>query len=159
MGDRARTRIAESADLPFLLVHDRHVAPAELSDVVARGRLLLVEETGEPTPVGWLRWGLFWDQVPFMNLLYVAEAHRGRGLGRLLVADWERLCGRAGHRMVLTSTLADENAHPFYRHLGYLDAGALQLPGEAPELLFRKPLAPGPDSPAEGGPMHDDVPI
>jgi hypothetical protein len=44
--------------------------------------------------------------------------------------------------------MSDERAQHFYRHLGYHDTGALQLPGEAPELLFRKHLDTGPPAPA-----------
>ena len=35
--------------------------------------------------LGWLRWNLFWDEIPFMNMLYVLEHSRGVGLGRALV--------------------------------------------------------------------------
>ena len=35
---------------------------------------------------GWLRWGLFWDEHPFMNLLYLLEPYRGKGLA----ASWCR---------------------------------------------------------------------
>lgn len=131
-------RLATAADLGFLGHHDRHVGRPELSAVVARGRVLLLVEG--PERVGWLRWGLFWDAVPFMNLLHVVEAHRGRGLGRLLVETWETHCRDAGHGVVLTSTMSDEQAQHFYRHLGYVEAGALRLPGEGPELVLWKSL-------------------
>jgi GNAT superfamily N-acetyltransferase len=133
-------RPAGPADLPFLSGHDEHVSYDELVAVVGRGRVLLLVDEVEPDPLGWLRWGLFWDSVPFMNMLHVVETHRGRGLGRLLVEGWETRCRDAGHAWVLTSTMSDERAQHFYRRLGYRDAGALELPGEAPELLFRKPL-------------------
>jgi len=37
--------------------------------VVQRGRILIAEDNGNP--IGWLRWGLFWDEIPFMNMLGV----------------------------------------------------------------------------------------
>ena len=133
-------RLAGPGDLDFLSTRDHHVSADELAAVVGRGRVLMLVDQDLSEPLGWLRWGLFWDSVPFMNLLHVVEAHRGRGLGRLLVEQWEARCGGAGYRLVLTSTLSDELAQHFYRHLGYHDAGALELPGEAPEILFRKHL-------------------
>jgi GNAT superfamily N-acetyltransferase len=133
-------RLAGPGDLEHLIARDRHVSPDELVAVVGRGRVLLLVDHVAPEPLGWLRWGLFWDAVPFMNLLHVLETHRGRGYGRLLVEAWESRCREAGHDLVLTSTVSDERAQHFYRHLGYRDSGALELPGEAPELLFRKPL-------------------
>jgi len=133
-------RPACADDLAFLEARDRHVTADELAAVVGRGRVLLLVDRDEPEPLGWLRWGLFWDSVPFMNLLHVLEAHRGRGLGRLLVEDWQAHCRGAGHAWVLTSTMSDERSQHFYRHLGYRDVGAVELPGEAPELFLRKAL-------------------
>lgn len=135
-----RTRPAGSADLPFLRGVDNHVAEDVLDDCVSQGRVLVIEHEG--TVVGFLRWGLFWDQVPFMNLLWVLPDRRGRGLGSALVAAWEESQAAAGHDLVLTSTLSNESAQHLYRRLGYLDAGDLLMPGEAPELILRKPLAP-----------------
>ena len=41
---------------------------------------------------------------------------------------------------VMTSTRSDEEAQHFYRGLGYTDCGALLLPGEPLELIFRKEI-------------------
>ena len=41
---------------------------------------------------------------------------------------------------VLTSTLSSEQAQFFYRKQGYVDCGALKLPEEPLEILFRKDL-------------------
>lgn len=131
-------RVAGGADLELLTAHDRHVSPQELAAVVARGRVLVAVD-GD-VMLGWLRWGLFWDEVPFMNMLMVVEGARETGVGRLLVEAWEGRVRRAGHARVMTSTLSDEPAQHFYRRLGYADCGALLLPGEAAELLFRKDL-------------------
>jgi GNAT superfamily N-acetyltransferase len=133
-------RLADADDVGFLGPRDHHVPADELVAVVGRGRVLLLVDESAAEPLGWLRWGLFWDQVPFMNLLHVAADHRGRGFGRLLVGEWESRCRDAGYALVLTSTLSDERAQHFYRHLGYVDSGMLELPDEAPEILFRKPL-------------------
>jgi ribosomal protein S18 acetylase RimI-like enzyme len=110
------TRLASTSDLPFL---------GEVDGL----------------PVGFLRWGLFWDQVPFMNLLWVLPDWRGQGIGTALVDAWEKSQRVAGHSMVLTSTVSAETAQHLYRRLGYVDSGALLLPDEPAELLLRKPLA------------------
>ena len=131
-------RHGNEGDLAFLLTHDRHIAPEEIKSSLARGRYLLCELDGRI--VGWLRWNLFWDNTPFLNLLYLLEDFRGQGYGRALVEVWEDEMRRAGYDTVLTSTLSDETAQHFYRKLGYVDAGALLLPREALEILFRKQL-------------------
>ncbi|GAB2615628.1 GNAT family N-acetyltransferase [Pseudactinotalea suaedae] len=136
----AVVRPVRAADHAFLTEHERHISADELHGVIARGRVLVSEVDG--AAAGWLRWGLFWDQIPFMNLLMVLEPHRGRGLGRALVEVWERAMAADGHSLVLTSTLATESAQHLYRHLGYVDSGSLLLPGEPTELVLRKELTP-----------------
>lgn len=131
-------RIASQTDLPFLSGHDRHIPIGELDEVIRRGRVLLLEAEGKP--VGWLRWGMFWDNTPFMNMLYLLEGYRSLGYGRALVGYWEQQMQSAGHTVVMTSTQANEYAQHFYRHLGYTDIGSFALPGDDLELLLSRNL-------------------
>ena len=134
----ATTRLAREADLPFLCASDQHVARAGLAALVSAGRVLVAEVDGVLT--GLLRWGLFWDEVPFMNLLWVVPQWRGRGIGTGLVRAWEESCRTSGQPFVLTSTSSAERAQHLYRRLGYVDSGSLLLPGEPLELVLRKSL-------------------
>ena len=131
-------RIAEMRDAGALLAHDRHITRARLERKIA-DRQILVLLDGENF-AGWLRWGLFWDEHPFMNLLYLLEPYRGKGLGRELVKDWERRMKAEGHEVVMTSTQANECAQFFYRHMGYADVGSFALPGDPLELILQKAL-------------------
>jgi hypothetical protein len=45
-----------------------------------------------------------------------------------------------GYEMVMTSTLANEQAQHFYRKLGYKDAGSLLLEDEPLEIIFTKSI-------------------
>lgn len=129
-------RPAAMTDLDWLAAHDHHIARPVLEDSIRQGRVLLMERDGGR--VGWLRWNLFWDNTPFMNLLYLLDGYRGQGLGRALVGRWEADMAARGFGRVMTSTQSDEAAQHFYRRLGYRDAGSLLLPGEPAELLFLK---------------------
>lgn len=132
-------RLATQDDLGELNEKDR-IPEAEMAAVLRLGRILVAQEGDGDGFVGWLRWGLFWDEVPFMNRLHVDAPRRGHGVGRLLVSEWEEACHRAGHDTVLTSTVSAESAQHFYRKLGYTDAGCLLLPGESAELFFIKQI-------------------
>lgn len=134
----AMIRPASPADLSFLAEHDRHVTPAELDNIIRLGRILLIEAGGER--VGWLRWNLFWDNTPFMNMLYLLDGHRMQGHGRALVRHWEQLMREKGYPTVMTSTQANEAAQHFYRHLGYVDIGGFLQAGEPYELILSKAL-------------------
>lgn len=131
-------RHATPADLPFLAENDRHVTPKELDSLIRLGRVLLIEADGQAA--GWLRWNLFWDNTPFMNLLYLLESYRMQGLGRALTRHWEQEMRESGYEAVLTSTQANEPAQHFYRHLGYTDVGGFLLPEESYELILHKAL-------------------
>lgn len=127
-----------SRELEWIVQQDTHVPRERLLRKAAQQELFGVLWEGQP--VGWLRYGWFWDEIPFMNMLAVDEDYRGRGLGRRLVEEWEAAMKNAGCSMVMTSTLSDENAQGFYRHLGYADAGCLLLENEALEIIFTKKL-------------------
>ena len=125
------TRNATDADLSFLGEVDRHVSHQVQADLVSLGRVMVAEVDG--VAVGCLRWGMFWDEVPFMNLLWVVPERRGQGVGTTLIEAWEKSQLAAGNTMVLTSTVSAERAQHLYRRLGYVDSGALLLPDEAAE--------------------------
>jgi predicted GNAT family acetyltransferase len=133
------TRVASASDLPFLCEVDRHVSHQVQAELVSLGRVMVAEIDG--VAVGCLRWGMFWDEVPFMNLLWVVPERRGNGVGTTLVDAWEKSQVATGHTMVLTSTVSAESAQHLYRRLGYVDSGALFLPDEPTEIILRKSLA------------------
>jgi GNAT superfamily N-acetyltransferase len=135
---RTTTRVADDSDLPVVDELDRHLSREELAPIVQLGRILIAEVDG--VGVGSLRWGLFWDEVPFMNLLFVDPTWRGQGIGTALVEAWEKSQLAAGHTLVLTSTSAAERAQHLYRKLGYVDTGSVFLPDEPTEVILRKDL-------------------
>lgn len=131
-------RLATEDDLAFLEKNDRHIRLNEIKALISQKRILLAEIDG--AIVGWLRWSLFWDNTPFMNMLYFLNGFRGRGYGRQIVEHWEKQMRQEGYDTVMTSSLSDEQAQHFYRKLGYVDSGSLLLPGEALEIIFTKKI-------------------
>lgn len=132
-------RYANREDFSLLHEHDRHIRAEELRSSIAAKRVLVI--SSESRIAGWLRYNLFWDDLPFLNMLYLFEEYRGKGYGGQLVRYWELEMLKAGHREALTSTLSSEEGQFFFRKMGYTDCGALLLPDEPLELLLRKGLA------------------
>lgn len=130
----ADIRLATLSDIPLLIAHDTHVRATDLARIIPLGHVLLSYE-GERF-VGWLRYGLFWDEIPCVYMLFVLEADRGRGIGRLLMADLEARARLNGRKRLMVTTQVDETAQHFYRKLGYRDAGVLLLPEQAAELMM-----------------------
>ncbi len=131
-------RYADIQDLAVLREHDKHISESELRNILPLKRVLIMYR--EDTFIGWLRFGLFWDNIPFMNMLFILDAYRGQGNGTKLVSFWEKEMAKEGYRQVLTSTQSNEQAQFFYRKIGYTECGALLLPKEPLEMFFIKDL-------------------
>ena len=132
-----KIRYAQMSDRDFWFTLDRHLSEAEFENKVNLKRAYVLTE--DDTPVGILRYNLFWDNTPFCTLLYVDQAHQRTGCGRTLMEFWESDMRTQGYDLVLTSTQSDEEAQHFYHKLGYHDCGGLVLhtPGhEQPMELF-----------------------
>lgn len=135
-------RYAEESDRAFWRSLDGHLPEGEYARKTEAKQAYVLEEAGEGLAV--LRFSLFWDSIPFCNLLYIADGARRRGYGKALVSQWEREMRAKGYGLVMTSTQADEEGQHFWRKLGYRDCGGFLLPFpgyEQPlELMLAKPL-------------------
>lgn len=133
-----KIRPAEKTDIEILAKYDNHIRKSELISIISLGRVIVAENHGKL--IGWLRWNLFWDNTPFMNMLYIFEEYQHGGHGKAMVTYWEKRMEADGYDTVMTSSLSNETAQHFYRKLNYVDSGALLLPGEALEIIFRKEI-------------------
>lgn len=131
-------RYANENDLEILIKYDKHIREKELKDSINNKRILVMFMNH--VFIGWLRYNLFWDSVPFMNMLYFLEEYRGKGYGGQLIHYWEEEMVKSNYKRVLTSTLSNEGAQFFYRKNGYVDCGALLLPHEPLEIILLKNL-------------------
>jgi len=131
---------AQERDWEYLVKNDDHVKPDVLKRVVEQHQVIVLRD-GDET-IGWLRFGFFWDTIPFMNMLAIEEEYRGQGLGTQVAEFWENEMKKQGYEMIMTSTQSNERAQHLYRRLGYKDCGALllPLPDEVLEILLVKRL-------------------
>jgi ribosomal protein S18 acetylase RimI-like enzyme len=129
-------RIATQDEYAQLVKLDHHISVHMLAHKIEQGEIIIVIDNGAVT--GWLRYGYFWDSIPFMNMLTVVEEHRGKGIGTQLTTYWEDLMRARGFTEVLTSTMANERGQFLYRKLGYQDCGALLFFNEPLEIILRK---------------------
>lgn len=129
-------QIATLEDVEILTKYDRHIARQELENIIALTRVYIARENGQF--VGWLRYGLFWDNTPFCNILFLLEGQRSKGYGRQIMERWEKDMKLQGYSNVMTSTPSDETAQHFYARLGYEVTGAFRPEGEVTELILAK---------------------
>lgn len=131
-------RLASIADYLFLKENDQHISDEVLKKKIENEEIFIIQTHEQK--LGWLRYNLFWDNVPFMTMLYILEEHRNKGLGTCLVKFWEEDMRNKSYINAMTSTLSNEEAQHFYRKIGYKDIGSLIYELEPLEIILLKKL-------------------
>ena len=131
-------RFAKTEDIDILIDKDKKIDRQEMLNLINLKRVYIMEEDGKF--IGWLRYNLFWDNTPFMNMIKLNDAERGKGYGRKFVEFWEDEMRKLGYKNVLTSTASDEFAQHFYIKLGYNSIGGFLPIGEPFEIILSKKL-------------------
>lgn len=120
-----------------ILQYDRHIPPAQLKRCIRDGQVYVLKDRN--TVIGVLRYSLFWQTLPFLDLLFIDEVHRRQGCGTAMMDRWEQEMKQAGFHHLMTSTQADETAWNFYEKRGYQKAGGFFPPEqEAEEWIYIK---------------------
>jgi len=131
-------------DIEDILAIDTYIPRHELVKKVAHRpeEIYVLKEDGKT--VGVLRYGIFWDYIPYTCFLNVSETCRGKGYAKKALVYWEENMRAAGWPMVMASIPTDDPAQHFYRKMGYKDTGCLVLdlePYAQPmEIFFIKSL-------------------
>ena len=131
-------RPAAGKDITELSLYDDHISKNELETAIHLNRIFIAEEDG--VFIGWLRYNLFWDNTPFMNMLYLLEGSRKKGYGKQLVEYWEKEMKSLRYDIVMTSTQSNEYSQHFYMKLGYQVIGGFILESEPFEIILSKKL-------------------
>lgn len=131
-------RYATSQDITILSTFDKHINKKELETAIVLKRIFIAEENN--IFIGWLRYNLFWDNTPFMNMLYVLDNYRNKGYGKRLVEHWENEMKASEFDTVLTSTQSNEYSQHFYLKLGYQTIGGFLLDPDPFEVILTKKI-------------------
>lgn len=131
--------VATDSDYGYIRDRDHHILQSLILPKIKEKEIYMLR-TEDESNIGWMRYGYFWDNTPFMNMIWVDEQYRGKGIGKQVVLFWEDEMKQKGFQLVMTSTLANEEAQHFYRKLGYRDAGCLLLENEPLEIILTKKI-------------------
>ncbi|MCU6798151.1 GNAT family N-acetyltransferase [Paenibacillus sp. WQ 127069] len=129
--------VATDSDYGYIRDRDHHILESLILPKIKENQIYMLRNQIESN-IGWMRYGYFWDNTPFMNMIWIDEQYRGKGVGKQVVHFWEDEMKQKGFKLVMTSTLANEEAQHFYRKLGYRDAGCLLLENEPLEIMLTK---------------------
>lgn len=129
-------------DKEFVISIDKHINDTGYNNLVYTKSGYVIWERNQRT--GIIIHCILWDNIPFMNFLFIKEEYRNRGFASQAIINWENKMKNQGYKMTLVSTQADETAQHLYRKLGYIDCGGLvfnNTPFDQPmEVFFRKVL-------------------
>jgi len=131
-------RYANINDHLWLAEHDKHISEMNLKNKIKDNEVYVIEINGKIA--GWLRYNLFWDNIPFMNMVYILDEYQKMGIGKSLVKYWENEMKNNGYDNILTSTQSNEEAQHFYRKLGYKEIGGFKYFNDPYEIIFQKIL-------------------
>jgi ribosomal protein S18 acetylase RimI-like enzyme len=131
-----KIRYGENKDFTWLIEYDKHISEEILKNKISNKEFYVVEEN--ENLIGWLRYNLFWDSIPFMNMIYFLEKYRKMGFGSKLVMYWEDEMKKKGHKYLMTSTQSNEEAQHFYRKMGYTEIGGFKYLDDPYEIMFFK---------------------
>ena len=118
-------KYVKESDKDFWYTLDKHLPASEFSKKMRDKMGYVIYE--DDIPVGLLRYNLFWDNTPFLNLIFIDREQQKKGFGKKLMEHWEKEMKELGYGMVMVSTQVDEEAQHFYRKLGYKDSGSLVI--------------------------------
>lgn len=129
-------RNATRKDIEFLSKKDIHISYEVLEQSIDNGKVCILEM--DYLRIGWLRYNLFWDNTPFMNMFFIEIEYRNLGYGKFLLDYWENQMQSKGYQEVLTSTLVHEEAIHFYLKHGYKVVGGFHPSDEEYEVILKK---------------------
>lgn len=133
-----KIRLAKIEELESVHFLDSHITHAMLRKCIENEQeFVLINE--EDKIVAVLRYTMFWQSIPFLDLIFIIDDYRNKGYGRKMMNYWEERMKLLGYKYVMTSTQADETAFAFYERLGYEKTGAFYPPDQtAEELIYLK---------------------
>ena len=135
-------KVVTEDDKAFVMSIDQHVDETGYQNRVYTKSGYVIWEGKER--IGIMSHCVLWDNLPFMNFIFVNEAYCGKGFGKQAILLWEDEMKKQGYKMTLISTQVDEGAQHLYRKLGYIDCGGLifsHTPFDQPmEMFLRKVL-------------------
>ena len=130
-------RDAREADFDFLRGFSPGPTDERLLAQIRDGRLRIIELT--EGPVGFIKFYVLWEILPFMEVIIIREDSRGRGIGRQAVRAWEEEMARRAFPRTVVST---QTAQGFWRRVGYRECGSLRLPNWEVELFMYRDISP-----------------
>lgn len=138
----ATVRLARAEDISALQQLDPWPKAHVWRQKIINGEVMVL--TFEGSVVGLMRYAVLWTTVPFLGLIEIDAAHRGRGYSRLMLSSLKAHLREQGYVALLSSSQTDEpEPQRWHLHMGFHSNGILEnIAGEGVgELVYRLMLS------------------
>ena len=102
--------LAQRKDKPKIAKLDCHIPPSHLGECIYNDQVYVLKDDSiknggqnhrlKDPVVGVLRYSLFWQTIPFLDLLYLDAAYRHQGFGTQMMNRWEETMKKRGYKYV-----------------------------------------------------------
>ena len=136
-----KTRYGSQEDFDWLCEYDNHVTPAWIKRCLHHNEYIVAIENG--TRKGFLRYSLFWGNIPYMDMILVLEPYRREGIGTILLGFLEQEIKKSGQNVLMTSSVIDElEPQTWHKRNNFKESGQLTFGSSqsTPEIFFVKEL-------------------
>lgn len=121
--------------------YDQLLPSNKLKEKLQEGYIFLLKD--KDNIVGYLRWDLFWNRIPYICLIKLIENHRGQGLGKTLLNAFEQHARNINKSFIISSSQANEpRPQNWHKQEGFREIGILSTLNEdgSDEIFYRKEL-------------------
>ncbi len=129
---------AQENDLEDILTIDNWLDHEKATTKIRLQEIIIMRQAHQI--IGMLRFSYFWDQIPFINLLWIEPSMRNQRCGTQMLTWFEEHMKHENHRNIMTSSLASESGQHFFRKQGFEDCGSLLIEKEGTEIVFKKTI-------------------
>ncbi len=134
----ATVRLAQLNDVEALQKLDPWPKEPVWQQKIAAGEVIVLELEGKV--IGLIRYTVLWTTVPFMGLIEIEAAHRGKGYSRILLSFLKDHLRTQGFVALLSSSQTDEpEPQRWHLHMGFTSNGLIENIADdgVGELVYR----------------------
>ena len=135
------TIFASEEDVDYLANND-HLSREKVEGKLKRKEYIIVKQGNEY--MGFLRFSLFWSEIPYIDVISVEDEHQRKGVGKSMVELLEDFAVKNGQKIIMSSSEQEEpEPQKWHKKIGFHEAGIINDFSpiqDVPEVIFIKKI-------------------
>ncbi len=130
---------ADINDIDYLAKHE-HLSKKKVEEKINRKEYIVSRDNNEY--FGFLRFSLFWSEIPYIDLIKVEDKHQKKGIGKSMVKLLEKYAIEHDQKLIMSSSQQDESKpQEWHKKIGFKEMGIVNDFSpiqKVPEIIFIK---------------------